>query len=76
MNMEDKLGETIRKLPLELQKEIEDFIEFIVQKNAASNGSKAADEPDPLMQLSGLGAEIWKNSDSDEYIKEIRSDWD
>jgi hypothetical protein len=30
----------------------------------------------PLLQLVGLGAEIWKGVDADEYIRELREGWE
>ncbi|MCB0209696.1 MAG: hypothetical protein KDJ52_10215 [Anaerolineae bacterium] len=29
-----------------------------------------------LLELEGLGAEIWKDMDIDKYIDELRSEWD
>ncbi len=38
------------------------------------------DEPYPkthsIMELEGLGAEIWEGIDSDAYLKEMRDEWD
>jgi hypothetical protein len=29
-----------------------------------------------LLELEGLGAEIWKDIDTQEYVKKIRDEWD
>lgn len=29
-----------------------------------------------MMELEGLGAEIWKGIDPDEYVNELRNEWD
>ena len=43
----------------------------------------ANDEGDPerskkrsLMELEGLGAEIWEGIDPDEYVNELRNEWE
>ncbi len=33
-------------------------------------------EPDPILALVGLGKEIWKGVDPDEYVRQLREDWD
>jgi hypothetical protein len=34
------------------------------------------DEDDPILRLRGLGKEIWKGVDPDEYIRELREGWE
>ena len=29
-----------------------------------------------LLELDGLGAEIWRGIDTDEYVRQLRSEWD
>ena len=31
-------------------------------------------ESDPILKMSGLGKEIWKGVDPDNYVKELRED--
>lgn len=31
---------------------------------------------DPILQMWGLGKEIWKGVDADEYVRSLREDWD
>ena len=33
------------------------------------------EEEDPLLQLRGVGREVWANTDADEYIRSLRSNW-
>jgi hypothetical protein len=36
-----------------------------------------ADEPEPsLLELEGLGAEIWQGIDAQQYVNELRDEWD
>jgi len=45
-------------------------------------GLIAIDEPHPqrkthsIMELKGLGAEIWKSESADEYLRKERESWD
>jgi len=37
----------------------------------------AADEPEhSLLELEGLGAEIWQGIDAQQYVNELRDEWD
>jgi hypothetical protein len=36
----------------------------------------SAYERDPILALSGVGAEIWRDEDPDEYIRKLREDWE
>ncbi len=31
---------------------------------------------DPVLQMRGLGKEIWSDTTADEYVAELRSGWD
>ncbi len=35
-----------------------------------------APERDPILQMWGLGKEIWHGVDADEYVRALRADWD
>src|SRR5665213_347072 len=39
-------------------------------------GSRAKAGQDPILALIGLGKEIWKGVDPDEYVRKLREDWD
>lgn len=43
-----------------------------------SNGSEEAEPPKKrsLLELEGLGAEIWKDIDAQEYVNELRNEWE
>jgi hypothetical protein len=39
--------------------------------------SKAPDrEKHSILELAGLGAEVWKDIDAQEYVDQLRSEWD
>lgn len=43
-----------------------------------SNNGEEAEPPKKrsIMELHGLGAEIWKGVDADEYVNELRNEWE
>ncbi len=42
----------------------------------AKGGAASPYESDPILALRGVGAEIWKDEDPDEYIRKLREDWE
>ena len=38
--------------------------------------AEAKDRPRSLLELEGLGAEIWNSVDAQEYVDELRKEWD
>jgi hypothetical protein len=32
-------------------------------------------EQDPILQMRGVGKEIWADTDPDEYVRDLRSNW-
>ena len=33
------------------------------------------EEDDPILQMRGVGKEIWADTDVDEYVRSLRVDW-
>ncbi len=70
------LNERIESLPLEMQGEVADFVEYLHQKRARQQQLKPANKSlTAIKQLKGLGKEIWQDTDPDQYVEELRSDW-
>lgn len=44
-------------------------------RDYAKQEPASAYENDPILALRGVGAEIWKDEDPDEYIRKLREDW-
>ena len=68
-----------RRLRAKMQPESDDvparyrpLLEWYRKEYAAGAGTGE----DPLVALIGLGKEIWKNVDADEYVRQLREDWD
>ncbi len=59
----------VRRLPPEERKRLAEMI------------TQAMEQPAPqaersLLELEGLGAELWKGVDAQEYVNELRKEWD
>jgi len=37
--------------------------------------SPANEEDDPILQMSGVGKEIWADTNADDYVRDLRSNW-
>ena len=60
----------IRKLPPGEQLRL---VELITRDLAAAAGADR--DLRSIMELRGLGAEIWKDVDAQQYVKELRDEW-
>ena len=43
--------------------------------NASDNPSDNPEDNDPILQMRGVGKEIWADTDADEYIRALRANW-
>lgn len=34
-----------------------------------------SESEDPMLQMRGLGKELWADTDADEYVRSLRADW-
>jgi hypothetical protein len=71
-NVERLYEHHIQPLPLGEQCRL---IELIARKMAQANGTSLP-QKHSIMELHGLGAEIWKGIDAQEYVNELRKEWD
>ncbi len=67
----DALMEEIRTLPVEQRRELIGMIEDTLAETPSPEGSKHS-----LSELRGLGKEIWEGVDPQEYVNELRREWD
>ncbi|MGQ9631034.1 MAG: hypothetical protein ACUVXI_12105 [bacterium] len=51
------------------------LVAMIANDLAASTASEAPRQRS-LLELEGLGAEIWEGMDAQEYVNELRREWD
>ena len=54
----------------------EEYRDLLVWYEFSYRRSRPKSKLHPLMQLSGLGKEIWKGVDPDEYVRELREGWE
>jgi len=72
MSIEQLYERHIKSLPSHEQLKL---VELIARKIA--RGRDATKHPKrSIMELHGLGAEIWEGIDAQEYVNELRKEWD
>lgn len=56
----------------------EDQLQLLAEMAKGLANGEHKDEPKKrsLMELEGLGAEIWAGIDPDEYVNELRNEWE
>jgi hypothetical protein len=52
------------------------LIELIARDLVTQNNQTTENPKHNIMELHGLGKEIWNGIDTQEYIKELRKEWD
>jgi len=50
------------------------LLDWYAQEYCGKEGS-AKEEDDPILQMRGVGKEIWADTDADEYVRSLRSNW-
>lgn len=69
------LPEKYNALPPDLQQEVLNFMDYLMAKREAQAADQIDRSLDAALAFRGLGAEIWKGTDPDQYIAELRADW-
>jgi hypothetical protein len=76
-NAEEIYERYIKALPADLRLRI---VEIVVRELAAQTPEKEKEkekeQPRDLMDLHGLGKEIWEGVDAQAYVNHLRSEWD
>ena len=60
----------IRPLPREQQVQLLDLL-----RNELENGGDRG-QPHSILELHGLGKEVWQGVDGSEYVRKLRDEWD
>lgn len=71
MSIEQLYEQHIKSLPSHEQLKL---VELIARKMARHRDAKHPKRS--IMELHGLGAEIWEGIDAQEYVNELRREWD
>ena len=69
MTLEDIVQE-VRTLSVEERKQLIGMIVDMLTESPPEKKKRS------ILEFEGLGAEIWKNIDTDAYINELRDEWD
>jgi hypothetical protein len=69
------LAEEIAELPAEMQQEVADFVGYLRQKKERQERTDAVERSLKAAEgFHGLGAEIWQDTDPDQYVADLRAD--
>lgn len=70
------LADEIAELPVEMQQEVADFVGYLRQKKGRQERTDAVERSLKAAEgFHGLGAEIWRDTDPDQYVADLRADW-
>lgn len=80
MNTAKIISAQVERLPLKLQEEALNFINYLVFKNRAESAApeQKADTARPrrsILELRGLGKHLWKDTSVKDYINAERDSW-
>jgi hypothetical protein len=68
-----EIMEQARTLSVQERKEL---VKQLVDTLNTSVTKAPAQEKHSILELAGLGAEVWKGIDAQEYVDQLRSEWD
>jgi predicted CopG family antitoxin len=54
---------------------MDDVLQHLLELRKQSRARAKGAEEDPILALRGLGKEIWKGVDPDEYVAQLREGW-
>ena len=63
----------IQQLPAEQRLEL---LALVAQRLVAETPPAEAARPHSILELDGLGREIWEGVDAQEYVNALRAEWD
>jgi hypothetical protein len=69
-NTKNIYDEHIKSLPREQQVQLLDLLQTALE-NGDDNGQRHS-----ILELHGLGKEIWQRVDGNEYVKKLRDEWE
>lgn len=68
-----EIMEQAKTLSLQERKEL---VKQLVDTLETPSSQSPAREKHSILELAGLGAEIWQGIDAQEYVDQLRSEWD
>ena len=73
MTAKEIYEQLVKHLPPE---ERQQLVEMVNEEMAARPPVEPEEHKRSIMELHGLGAEIWEGIDAQEYVNELRREWD
>jgi hypothetical protein len=70
MSVQEMIQEARQLSPAERKELMRALVEML------PDGDAPAPKKRSILELRGLGAEIWEGIDAQEYVRQIRSEWD
>lgn len=56
--------------------ERKELVRLLVDSLAVTESTETSRPQHSIMELAGLGAEIWEGIDAEEYVNQLRNEWD
>ncbi|MDA0735335.1 MAG: hypothetical protein O2909_12205 [Chloroflexi bacterium] len=73
--MNIKLAQLLAKLTTEEEAELETFASFLLARRDLDSIKPAGKQLHSILELRGLGKEIWEGIDAQEYVDQERNSW-
>jgi len=73
MTAKEIYEQLVKHLPAEERLQL---VEMVREELATGPRIKPEEHKRSIMELHGLGAEIWEGIDAQEYVNELRREWD
>jgi hypothetical protein len=61
---------------VELPKKYHHLLDWYDREYCKQMGTSSAEHNDPILQMWGLGRELWADMDADEYVESLRAGWE
>ena len=65
-----KIKPSREELPVQYHHLLDWYVQEYCTKESAMK-----EEDDPILQMRGVGKEMWASTDADEYVRDLRSNW-
>lgn len=62
--------------PDQIPERYHELIDWYEHDYARESSGGVTQENDPVLAMRGVGAEIWRDEDPDEYVRRLREDWE
>lgn len=74
LELKSEVEERLRLLAKAQGLLLEDYMQKVLE--GVADGAAPTPKPYSLLELEGVGAELWKGQDAQEYVNKLRDEWD